>query len=400
MMRIARALLACVVLLGSSCASLRPVPPLSKSIERLIAGPPFDHAVWGIEIEDESGRVLYSHNGHVLMTPASNRKLFSAATDVNCLGPAARFETELWLHGRDAVIRGDGDPSFGSSRHESPGFGPFIAALRDRGVTSVHDVVADVSRFDRVTIPGTWKVGNLKEDYSAPVDALAWNENVQGDVAVSDPALYTATELRDALALAGIAVDGSVRVASTPECVEGSQCVRIASVASPFLEDLLLTVLKNSDNLYAEMLFKRSSSSGSYADSVAIERQFATTEAGIDPSEFQFVDGSGLSPDDLVAPAAIVKLFRWMNAKERRSLWWTVLAQPGNEGTLHRRLPELSERMRGKTGTINGVNALSGIVTGAHGGVRYFSVIVNHHTAESSEVLGVLDAIVREIASF
>ena len=41
-----------------------------------------------------------------------------------------------------------------------------------RGVTRVRDVVADVSAFDRVTIPGSWKVGNLGSDYSAPVDAI------------------------------------------------------------------------------------------------------------------------------------------------------------------------------------------------------------------------------------
>jgi hypothetical protein len=79
----------------------------------------------------------------------------------------------------------------------------------------------------------------------------------------------------------------------------------------------------------------------------------------VEPSDFSFADGSGLSPDDLVTPRAIVKMLRWMNDPVRRGYWWATLAQPANEGTLRRRLVTLEHRLRGKTGTINGVNALS-----------------------------------------
>ena len=95
-------------------------------------------------------------------------------------------------------------------------------------------------------------------------------------------------------------------------------------------------MLKNSQNLYAEMLFK--STAGTYSGAEDLERDFLTREVGIDPNEFRFVDGSGFAPDDLVTPAAMVKLFRWMNAPVRRGFFWTVLATPGEEGTLRRRL--------------------------------------------------------------
>jgi serine-type D-Ala-D-Ala carboxypeptidase/endopeptidase (penicillin-binding protein 4) len=368
---------------------------LTATIDAAIATPPFDHAVWGIDVEDDHGNVLYAHDAHVLMVPASNRKLFSAATDVNCLGLDARLTTELWLDGDDVILRGSGDPSFGSDRHESPGFAPLVDALRARGVRHVHDVIADVSRFsDRITIPGAWKVGNLPSDYSAPVDALAFRENVAGDYSVADPALYAAQELRDAIAFDGIRVDGAVKLNTAPRV----WATPVATVESPFLAQLLFTVLKNSHNLYAEMLFKRSSPSGTYEESESLERTFAVHEAHVDPAEFRFVDGSGLAPDDLVTPAAIVKVLRWMNAPERSATWWMILAQPGSEGTLHNRLKDLAGRLIGKTGSLNGVNALSGIVRGSDGSYRYFSIILNHHLASGADALRVIDAIAEEIA--
>jgi len=370
---------------------------LAAQIDAVIATPPFDHAVWGIEVEDEVGNVLYAHDAHVLMIPASNRKLFSVATDVNCLGFDARLPTELWLDGDDVVLRGGGDPSFASERHESPGVAPFVEALRARGVSRVHDVIADVSLFsDRITVPGSWKVGNLPAGYSAPVDALAYDENVFADESVPDAALFAAQQFRDALVMGGIRVDGAVKLNTAPRVWPAF----VTSVQSPTLFQLLTTVLKNSHNLYAEMLFKRSSPVGSYADSEELERRFAIDEARVDPAEFRFVDGSGLSPDDLVTPAAIVKVLRWMNAPERRGAWWMILAQPGSEGTLHNRLKDLAGRMIGKTGSLNGVNALSGIVRGNDGTYRYFSIILNHHLAGTGDALHALDAIAGAIAEF
>jgi D-alanyl-D-alanine carboxypeptidase/D-alanyl-D-alanine-endopeptidase (penicillin-binding protein 4) len=332
-------------------------------------------------------------------------------------------------------------------------FAPFVAALRDRGIGEAGNVIADVSLFDRTTIPGSWKVGNLGSDYATPVDALAYNENVIGVVAdhcvspvittdpsfvpasaavvcgkgdtnvrsdannvitiagsmtehfqtlagVADPALYAAQALRDALQNAGIAVRGSAIVSVEPR----RWSERIAVIESVPMWQLLSVVLKPSQNLYAEMLFKGLSAGGeqpaSYEVSEIVERQFLTAEVGIRGSDFRFVDGCGLSPEDLVTPRAIVTLLRWMNEPFRRGVWSMMMARPGEEGTLRRRLLPLANRMRGKTGSINGVNALSGIIDGSHGSHRYFTIIINHHTAETSDALHAIDAIVNEIANW
>src|SRR5438105_6890211 len=244
--------------------------------------------------------------------PASNRKLFAASTAINCFGLDHRFTTELWLDGNDVVIRGGADPSLNGQ------FATFIDALRSRGIQSVGDVIADASMFDRVTIPGSWKFGNLGADYAAPVDAFAYNENVvsvtidgcehpvvttdppfviatahvvcgagepdvradannaltiEGQmsarfhalVAVSDPALYADQAFRDALRRAGIEVRGTTRVNTTPRAWRE----RIAVIESPPLFELMARMLKVSQNLYAEMLFK--ATAGTYAGTEELE---------------------------------------------------------------------------------------------------------------------------------
>jgi D-alanyl-D-alanine carboxypeptidase/D-alanyl-D-alanine-endopeptidase (penicillin-binding protein 4) len=335
------------------------------------------------------------------MIPASVRKLFSSATVQQCLGSDARLATELWLDGNDVVLKGGADPSFGADRYgydEWNTFAPFIEAIRRRGIDRVHDVVADVSLFDRVTLPYQWKLGNITSSDAAPIDAITYRENAIGDDAVSSAGFYSALAFRDALQRAGIPADGSVRL-QTDVRAWGE---KLAQVESPFVEQLLMTVLKNSQNLYAETLYKRLSAGekpASYAASREIEAAFLTTEVGIDRTEFRFVDGSGLAPDDLVTPAAIVRLLRWMNAPQRRSLWWLVMAQPGGEGTLRLRLTTLGDRMRAKTGTVAGVNSLAGIISGSDGRFRYFALGWNHHIATSGAT-ALIDAIVQAIADF
>jgi D-alanyl-D-alanine carboxypeptidase/D-alanyl-D-alanine-endopeptidase (penicillin-binding protein 4) len=367
----------------------------------LDSDPALQHAVWAIDIEDESGRVLYQRNAHTLVVPASNRKLFAAATVVNCLGLDHQFATELWLDGRDLVLRGGGDPSLGGRYYRRDlTFSPFIEALQRRGITSIDgDLIADVSLFDRVTIPPSWKVGFLGETYAVPVDALAYNENVDDSRAAADAAINAAEALRFALAQAGIVVRGTIRVNTTPRAWQE----RIAVIESPPVHQLLTTVLKNSQNLYTDMLFKDLSANGvtpaSFEGSAEIERMFLTTEAGVDGSEFRFVDGCGLAVDDFVTPAAIVKLLRWMNAPSRRGALWDLYSTPGQEGTLHTRLTELAPRVRAKTGTLGGVNALSGIIAMPDGSWRYFAIVANHHTASSAATNAAIDAIVRAAAS-
>jgi D-alanyl-D-alanine carboxypeptidase/D-alanyl-D-alanine-endopeptidase (penicillin-binding protein 4) len=419
-------------------------------------------------VEDDAGRVLYERNRHTMLMTASNRKLFAAAAIAGCNGLEASIPTELWIDGAvvdgmlrgDVIVKGYGDPSLAGRYYEAGrdlAVNSLVEALRARGISHITgDVIADVSSFDRTTWPGSWQSGNLGADYAAPVDALAWNENVVGVkvddpgcrgpiartdpdfvpistnircgaegetllratpdnqvivegalgpasaphfddlLAVADPALYAAQAFRDSLLRRGLTVDGMARVNTAPR-VWGQ---KVSAHESPPLFAIISTMLQASQNLYAEMLLKRlalGDTPASYRAATAVERTFLTNEVGLDAASFSFADGSGLSSWDLATPDAIVHLLRWMNQRERRHVWWMMFAVPGEPGTLRKRLLELSPRLRGKTGTIHGVSALSGMVTMPDGGVRYFTIVVNHHTGEASATKAI-DAIARAIA--
>jgi len=191
-------------------------------------------------------------------------------------------------------------------------------------------------------------------------------------------------------------VTGTVQTESEPHQWDAL----LATVRSPFVYQLMTTALKNSHNLYAEMLYKRATPDGKYGEAEEQESVLLRDEMGIADGEFRFVDGSGLAPDDLVTPSALVKVVRWMNQPARRGTWWSLLAVPGESGTLHYRLTEYADRLRGKTGTVNGVNSLSGVIAGRNGHFRYFAIIVNHHLGSSSDAQDLIDRVVRAIADF
>ena len=442
-------------------------PSLQSFVEAEIAKPPFENALWGVLVEDEAGNVLAERNATTLMMPASNRKVLVSAFASACLGLETRLPTELWIDGEieggvldgDLILRGGGDPSLGG-RYESDRdlrLMPFVEALRARGVEIIRgDLIADVSLFSREIIPGSWKNNNLGASYAAPVDALAFNENVIGHrtvvtgcgkasttldpnfpavdsdvncgpsldlrvdaterndleirgmtgetpavsagvVAVEEPSLYAVRALEDLFGREGIEVEGELAINSEPRAWDE----RLAVIESPPVYYLLTTVLKNSQNLYAEMLFRASARGPApigYAEARLVEEAFLTGEAGLRKGQFYSADGSGLSPENMVTPSAMVDVFRYLYEPARRNVFYSLLATPGEGGTLRRRLGGLEDRMRGKTGTINQVSALSGYVLMPDGTARFFSIIVNHHLSDSDMAEAAIDRIVQQIA--
>lgn len=379
-----------VLLLLAGCATATPPAVTLPELDT----PPFHRAFWAVHVEEDDGTVLYSQNADKLMIPASNRKLSASATIATCLGLDARLSTEIWRDAEDLVVVGNGDPTLGSWRYErDDDFRNAAAALRARGLTRVRDVVIDVSRFDRITIPASWEIGYLDAPYAAPVDAIAWNENGEAGKAIPDPAARAARAMIDALVVNDIEVTGTYRVQNEPR----AWGEKLLDIPSPSIAMMLTTVLKNSQNLYTEMLFKRAGG-GTYEGAFATDRAFLTSEVGLEPDSFRFADGSGLSADNLTTAKATIGVLRWMNEPARRGMWWALLSQPATPGTLRQRLVTLSERVRGKTGTIGGVNALSGIIAMPNGRYRYFSIMVNHHAGDGDEAVKIIDEIVQRFA--
>src|SRR5690606_24765904 len=113
-------------------------------------------------------------------------------------------------------------------------------------------------------------------------------------------------------------------------------------------------------------------------------------------------DGSGLSHDNRVSARQVVGLLGGMRARPAGAAWMRTFAVGGARGTLASRLTgaDTNHRFWGKTGTLNGVIALSGVLEHRYDGQRYLvSLLMNavgSQTAARSAHSAVVAALARD----
>jgi D-alanyl-D-alanine carboxypeptidase/D-alanyl-D-alanine-endopeptidase (penicillin-binding protein 4) len=142
---------------------------------------------------------------------------------------------------------------------------------------------------------------------------------------------------------------------------------KITTLASPPLPELLDAVLRRSDNDGAELIAKElglqvSGTPTTAAGVAVIEADLAAD--GLPTAGLHMVDGSGLDRSDRVTCQLILA------ALQRRGPDGAIgqgLPVAGRTGTLFQRMAgtPAAGRLRAKTGTLDGVAALSGFVTPA-----------------------------------
>ena len=170
-----------------------------------------------------------------------------------------------------------------------------------------------------------------------------------------------------------------------------------ARVSAPLLEDLRITA-KVSQNLHAELALRAVGRARRNAGSFEAGREELKAflaEAGIDSGAYNLLDGSGLSRLNLVTPAAVVKLLRYMYGGAARDNWISLLPVAARDGTLSARFADTpaAGRVHAKTGSLSHVSALSGYIERTDGRWVAFSILVNNYNAPTAEVRGVMDRI-------
>lgn len=249
---------------------------------------------------------------------------------------------------------------------------------------------------------------------SLPLNDRGFNEQI----AVSRPAELFAALLRQKLTEKGIVITGNYRYerrsdASTPPGIE------IAKLESLPLSIVAANTLKPSQNMFTETLlwtlgeYARTRNqyptvngiSGRSKNSSELglaEVKSFLTSIGIAPDGIVQYDGSGLSRHNLITPAAVVQLYTYMAKQSRYSqVWRDSLTIGGIDGTLRNRFrgTRAQANVRGKTGTIDQVSALSGYVKTAGGEELAFSMIVNGVVNNPTRV-SLLDEMVLHLANF
>jgi D-alanyl-D-alanine carboxypeptidase/D-alanyl-D-alanine-endopeptidase (penicillin-binding protein 4) len=349
---------------------------------------------WVADFRAPRRRVLFAKAAGKPRLLASNTKLFTTAAYLARFGPEHQLRTRVWMRGErtgpnggvlrgSLVLVGDGDPTLNArsfaARHGLPhtSLRPLAHAVKDAGITRVRGQIrADETIFDgKRSVP---QAGISGGPYLSPLSGLSFNSGYDGTRYAANPARIAGRHFKRALEAVGVKVSGKVKVA------RGAPNLRneppLAEVESPRALALLAQTNKPSDNFFAEMLLKRlGAKPGARATTrrgAARAERFARSIG----SGVSMENGSGLSRRNVASPRQVGKLLVAMH--RRRELWPTwrdSLAIAGRDGTLAGRMRGTAAegRCRGKTGTINGVSALSGYCRAGRGGLVAFSILMN-----------------------
>lgn len=184
-------------------------------------------------------------------------------------------------------------------------------------------------------------------------------------IAVSDPFKFAQDNLTSLLK-GEMSLAGKVQLGtSLPQ-----KAKLIASHSSAPLPELLETMLLKSDNLIADSLFKQLGKSyfktqGSFTNGAAAMQRILTN-LGIDLSNANIVDGSGLSRYNLLNAKQLAAVLALIHQDSRFSPLITSLPQAGISGTLRYRMgynkPPLKQQIFAKTGSMQGVSNLAGFI--------------------------------------
>jgi D-alanyl-D-alanine carboxypeptidase/D-alanyl-D-alanine-endopeptidase (penicillin-binding protein 4) len=225
------------------------------------------------------------------------------------------------------------------------------------------------------------------------------------NVAVDNPTLSFVAALRTAFVDQGIAVGGPpVDIDDLPEAPAADGAVPLITYRSPPLAELGTTLMKLSQNQFAEALLRTLGRTEEHptADGGRETARAILQGWGIAPSALIQVDGSGLSRYNYLTPESLVAILVHVNRDERLGAGFEAsLPLAGVDDALVRFRGTAAEgKVRAKNGSMTAVRALSGYVTTADGEPLAFSVLANNFETPASSVIAAIDAIVIRLATF
>jgi serine-type D-Ala-D-Ala carboxypeptidase/endopeptidase (penicillin-binding protein 4) len=316
-------------------------------------------------LDAKTGQVLFRRRPGRTRILASNSKLFTTSTAVSRFGPDGHLATTVWSTdditdgiSQGLYLKGMGDPTLSTDDLTT-----LAGKVRAAGVLMVQGpLFYDDSFLDHQT--GVPEHG-ISSERVGTLSALTLDGG-----GLSDPARTAAQRFEDALRRAGVSIANTVTNAQVP-----IGAVQVSEQDSPTLASLIRSTNVPSNNFMAEMLLKdvggAFGGSGSTAAGIGEVRNFASSRG----ASFSGENGSGLTRLNRSSPASVGRLLNSMlkvdpnasgevkAAQEKlRDAFVGSLAVAGRSGTLAHRMrgTAAAGRCHAKTGTLDGVSALSG----------------------------------------
>jgi D-alanyl-D-alanine carboxypeptidase/D-alanyl-D-alanine-endopeptidase (penicillin-binding protein 4) len=384
----------------------------------------------GAAAMDASGQLLFGRNADERMIPASNQKVLTGAYSLARLGADRRIQTRFWKIPGGVIIDAPGDPTI--TRDDllrakealklekggdvliraafDPGappswewddlpwyYAPVITAFTyDR---SAFEAKTSGGRLDPIPSELDIRIVRTRTSGSRKIDFNRWTRelSVQGALPTEEASLGRLA-MPDPSGAAARLLGGRAGVFRDEPPSREPDFVLTSVPVAKIVQDCL----EPSDNMAAEhLLLMAAASEGAlspgqeYAQAAGRMRAFFVAEGMGAEDDLRPIDGSGLSRHNLVTPSVILRAHRWAEGRFG-PVWEKCLAAPG-EGTLGTRLK--GTVFAGKTGTINAVSTLSGLLSAARpGSPRYVCVFLNNALAPARVLRQVQDAFIVECA--
>lgn len=335
-------------------------------LDSLLRHPMFETSTVGLEVYDlTADSILYKVNEHQMLRPASTMKLLTAITAIDKLGGSYQFRTQLYYTGKveDHTLTGDlycvggFDPRFNIDDMNA-----FVESIRRMGVDTIRgSIVADRSMKDADLLGEGW----CWDDDNPPLSPLTIGRNTQ----------FVDRFIRQ-LVDDGVVLDVRISDGTLPDSAF-HLCSRFHSI-----DQILLRMMKQSDNFYAEAMFYQLAAHQGHRparakDAAAIVRRLIS-KVGLGHRPYRIADGSGLSLYNYLSADLEVRLLRY--AYRNSTVYLHLLPSlpvAGSDGTLRNRMRGsfAADNVKAKTGTLEGVSALAGYCTAANGHRLCFSII-------------------------
>ena len=335
-------------------------------LDSLLRHPMFETSTVGLEVYDlTADSILYKVNEHQMLRPASTMKLLTAITAIDKLGGSYQFRTQLYYTGKveDHTLTGDlycvggFDPRFNIDDMNA-----FVESIRRMGVDTIRgSIVADRSMKDADLLGEGWCL----DDDNPPLSPLTIGRNTQ----------FVDRFIRQ-LVDDGVVLDVRISDGTLPDSAF-HLCSRFHSI-----DQILLRMMKQSDNFYAEAMFYQLAAHQGHRparakDAAAIVKRLIS-KVGLGHHPYRIADGSGLSLYNYLSADLEVRLLRY--AYRNSTVYLHLLPSlpvAGSDGTLRNRMRGsfAADNVKAKTGTLEGVSALAGYCTAANGHRLCFSII-------------------------
>ncbi len=401
-----------------------------------------DDAQVSVHVRDiDSNAVLFDYFGDTPLNPASNNKILTSAAAIDLLGSDYVWETRIYTHGDALYVEGTGDPKLlgedlpGLAERiiEEVSLPPFERLVVDDTAFSARRFAPGIEDFGGVgeaytapsgalsldfnttkvvvyPIPGSSRPAARADPPSAHVEVVnrariggtakklrIVSSEYEGKTRITitgkmpaksgatverrrvfDPALYTGGALAHELAEQSGSEPLPVEHGEVPEDAE-----LIVTHISPPLFEVVDGVLAYSNNFTAEQLLRTLGSvmtgdPGDWENGTEVLEGYWTA-LGNDPDALALENGSGLSQSGRLTTAGLVDLISLASRSQQRGTSLIdALPVAGEEGTLRTRLRNSGKRVRAKTGTLDGVSGLTGVITAEDGTPEVaFSIIIN-----------------------